>query len=244
MARIVEDHLDIQLKGNFLPFLFSPIYLANIGLIADREVFDSDIEFIYSDLVNYRLSWARISSSTSNLNLTTDNPTRFDALIDLLLAQSRSQSKKPPAISKIRRIRVIRSSHFALDGKNIDLDPLLSLIDPTAFSAGIHIKGLDRLRFVISPGDTGAQNAHISIEPSQRAWLLVRADLVWTSNDGDEGERSQDTAASDRPETLLYHFGEMWPQSLKHLDSRVREASQSLAGRLEGANQRSAEDPH
>lgn len=232
MASIIQDRatLEIQVRGRFLPLLFTPARLARVNLISKDEAISATIEHIFDRAVSFTLDWVRVAVTPERLSLSTGKPARFDTLIDMLVAQTQIKENKIVAASRIDEIRVVRSSHYSTTHDRAQ-KPLVSLVkDPEDWPAAA-FQDVKRIQFSASPGDSGGRECLLQVGYSPSSWIYLALELLWFSNESEVSESAEQIVSRDNE--FIQRFGKLWPQSLQFIENRLSETIQYLAERLE-----------
>jgi len=71
--------------GDFNPKIIQPFWLANKGLIGEKEAEDANIELIHSELVKYSLTWVDIQIQQNRFELKSSQEPYFESIRDLFI---------------------------------------------------------------------------------------------------------------------------------------------------------------
>jgi hypothetical protein len=108
---LVQDTVNVVVKGSFNPGIFSPAWLRSNGVIGEGEHDNSVIELITQDIAKFRCVWLDVMVTRDTIQLGTDRVEEFERLRDAVVATLELLPHMPLAAMGINRI-----AHFDVGG--------------------------------------------------------------------------------------------------------------------------------
>jgi hypothetical protein len=156
--------VSIVLVGSFNPKILHPEWFRTNDLLRVEEVESADVEIVHRDVASFRADWLRLQVTADRFVASTDNPTTYEPLRDLVINVFKILEHTP-----VEQMGINHQQHFQL-ASQAECDRIGHLLSPKdRWASFMTTPLLSSMTISGQPEPESTAVSLVTIEPSTRA---------------------------------------------------------------------------